>query len=306
MKFFLEKMNDNEQNKNIPYFAFNFMKYYTHDFLMVPPQLDFEFTEFLKYLDFKGYLENTLLILGSDHGNRIVSYTFITEFGKIERNLPFLALRLPKRLKSTRFELNALSNRNKLVSTFDLYKTLRHFFYMNKFNFDHNLDKCFKNLVQNKPHERSLRGISLFETIPTQRSCLDAIIPGILCSCSNKEKIEPEKFTEWTNSTFEKVSQFIAINVNQIAEKYREFCELFIFEKLFSVKSFIYSIDQLYQFQVFMQPGNALFEANIKITNFKNPKFEIVNKIIRLSQYGNQTNCLSEHAMLGFCFCKSL
>jgi hypothetical protein len=50
----------------------------------------------------KSYLNNTMLILMGDHGNRLKYYAYATEQGKLERWMPFLEL--------VQFELNASPN----------------------------------------------------------------------------------------------------------------------------------------------------------------------------------------------------
>ncbi len=77
------------ENHATPYFAFNFLKYYTHDYLSVPKDFDIQLRNLIKYFDSKGYLDNTLFILMSDHGSRLTKYSYQSRIGKIERSLPF-------------------------------------------------------------------------------------------------------------------------------------------------------------------------------------------------------------------------
>ena len=69
------------------------------------------------------YLDNTLLIIFSDHGNRLTRYPIYTSTGRIERHLPFLSMRLPKKLWNTSYFHNAKNNEQKLISAFDIYQT---------------------------------------------------------------------------------------------------------------------------------------------------------------------------------------
>ena len=83
---------------------------------------DAELTDLIQQFETKGYLDKTLLIVMSDHGSRLSQYGFYTEPGRIERSMPFMSIRLPKQLLNTQFHSNLKSNKNKLISMFDVYK----------------------------------------------------------------------------------------------------------------------------------------------------------------------------------------
>ena len=133
METFLDHMNSNENNRKMPYFSFNFITEYTHAYFAVPWQFDDALARSLARLEHKGYLDDTLLIVLSDHGNRLKFFAYATEIGKLEKYLPYLSIRLPKKWRQTSYMSNARHNRDKLVSFFDLYQTLRHYLYINKF-----------------------------------------------------------------------------------------------------------------------------------------------------------------------------
>ena len=100
IKQLIDRLNDNT-NKHLPYFSFNFLKYYTHDFFVTPTGLDAELTSLIKNFEDKGYLNNTMLVMFSDHGSRLSRYGYYTEPGRMERSMPFLSVRLPQRLINT-------------------------------------------------------------------------------------------------------------------------------------------------------------------------------------------------------------
>ena len=64
---FMDRMNTGK-NKNIPYVSFNFHSEYTHDDIAVPLNMDKYLKNMLQKFETKGYFNNTLLILFSDHG----------------------------------------------------------------------------------------------------------------------------------------------------------------------------------------------------------------------------------------------
>jgi hypothetical protein len=124
---FVERMDDHEA----PYFFFNFLTNYTHDYMHVPRDMDMAFERMFNQLEHKGHLANTLLIVFADHGNRLKPFSYETEMGLRERYLPFVSMRLPKPLRQTYMATNAKQNGNRLISFFDLYQTMRHYLHVN-------------------------------------------------------------------------------------------------------------------------------------------------------------------------------
>jgi hypothetical protein len=295
---FLRKMQENDVNFQIPYFFYNFFGEYTHDNLAVPANLDMEFRNLLLRLENEKYLENTLLVMFSDHGSRLTLYSFQTQSGKIERKLPFLYLRLPKKLWNTKYHLNAVNNKNKLIGAYDIYQTLRHFLHLNA-NYSRELDN--KQFSINNENIRHLRGISLFENIPVNRSCGDALIPGKYCSCLEPFRMSEKEFENETNMKYENAIEFILDYVNTITEHIRDKCVPFSFEKLQYVSNFnLINVSQ-YQFVVIFKPGDAWFEASVKIDK---KILSMDGKVVRLSLYGNQSHCIEDAFLKNYCFCK--
>ena len=167
----------------------------THNDFVVPAVIDKYFRDMLERFEKKGFLDNTLLIVFSDHGVRLVPYSYETQVGKLEINLPFISMRLPKKLWGTSYHENVLKNKNKLVNAFDVYQTLRHFLHING-NYSKELDK--RQFSVNDKKTRYLRGISLFEKIPVDRTCKDALIPDNYCSCYSETEITENEFTKFT------------------------------------------------------------------------------------------------------------
>jgi len=52
-----------------------------------------------------------------------------------------------------------------------------------------------------------------------------------------------------------------------------------------------------------VQPGDAIFAVYYR-KFFKDQKFEQYLKVVRLSKYGNQSNCMLNKNLMGYCFCK--
>jgi hypothetical protein len=297
---FINQMNSKD-NKNTPYFSFNFFTEYTHDYLASPPQLDKYTSDLLIRLEENGYLDNTLLILHSDHGNRLQSFAYGTEIGKIEKFLPFLSVRLPRRLRQSPFQENLKNNKKKLISFFDLYQTLRQFLHLNS-NFSKPLSRS--QYMVNDKLTRYKRGISLFENIPINRSCADALIPDEQCRCFKQNILNEENFKKETEYSFSNVMQLILDKVNKLTDEVRDRCVELKEDKIESVKLLnIYQI-VMYKFIVIFQPGNAWFEADLK-QDPNNKKLLIFHgNINRISAYGNSSHCVNDSFIRNYCFCK--
>ena len=294
---FINQMNRKE-NLNTPYFSFSFLTEYTHDYLASPPQLDKYTANLLMRLEKKGFLDNTLLILHSDHGNRLQSFAYGTEIGKIEKFLPFIGIRLPRRLWNTTFFENLKSNKNKLISFFDIFQTLRQFLHLNS-NFKKPLSRAQYKI--NSKSIRYSRGISLFESIPMNRSCSDALIPEEQCRCFNQNLINEENFLKETKNSFENAINLILEYVNKITDRLRDRCVELKHEKIQSVKVLNIYQTIMYRFVVIFQPGSAWFEANLKLIN---NKLVLHGNINRISKYGNTANCVNESFLRNYCYCK--
>ena len=90
--------------------------------------------DMIKKLYSKGYLNDTMLIIYSDHGNRLTEFSAYTEIGRYERSRPFLSIRLPNEFKNSVYMKNLENNRHKLATHFDLYQTLQHYSVLNKYS----------------------------------------------------------------------------------------------------------------------------------------------------------------------------
>lgn len=297
LELFMKQMNTNT-NKDVPYFSFSFITEYTHDHLSVPRDFDIALTKMLQNFQDKGWLENTLIILYGDHGNRLSSFSR-KGIGKFERNRPFFSMKLPNIFRDSIFHKNLQSNKKKLVSFFDVYQTLRQFLFINKFNqdaSDQRNSKCREQFKQNNHKIRSHRGISLLEQIPVNRTCHEAMISVKRCSCLQKNITEKE-LSARTGNSFKKVMDIIVDYVNKIFDVDRRKCEVYKPQKFISITN----SGKHYRCSIIASPGDAYFEANLI---FNENKMVLIDHPTRLSIYGNQSNCIDDSTFRNYCYCK--
>ena len=225
---FLDRMHKQKDNSNTPYFFFTFLTQYTHDHLKISDELDDYFTESLKKFERKGYFDNTLLYINSDHGMRMHSYGR-TEPGRVERYWPLLSVRLPKKLWNTKYHDALKENKDKLVSFYDQYQTLRHFLHLNA-NYSKEMDSS--QFSENNPRVRYLRGISLFEDISKYRTCQNAMVPDNYCKCMEKLLVDEQDFTKNTKLSFLNAGNYILEKIEALTASQNNLCVPFEIEKI--------------------------------------------------------------------------
>jgi len=297
---FITKMNSNKINRETPYFSLNFLTEYTHSHLAVPQRFDLKLKELLTKLNDKGYLNNTMLIMMADHGSKLTYYAYATEMGKIERFRPLFSLKLPSRFTGTSYLKEALNNRNKLVSYYDAYQTLRHFLHLNKFGMNEN-ESCRKKFSLNTLNQRNLRGISLFNEIPTNRTCIDALITFTFCSCFKEIELKENEFVDKTKQTFESIGMKVTEYINNLTEPSRYKCAAFKFNRTVSFKRMLVNNIEAYKTSFVLEPGKAWFEAKVEISNTS--MILINGHPTRVSPYGNQSICTKDSLLVNYCFC---
>ena len=302
IELFVEQMHTTA-NRHTPFFSFNFLTETTHNYLAIPADFDRLLASLLKKLQEKGILDNTLLIVMGDHGNRILRYSYATEMGKLERYRPFLSVKLPKRLIQTRHWTNLKSNTNRLVSFFDVYQTLRHFVYLNRFNLLETTAKCGRQFKVNLLSQRSKRGISLLEQLPATRTCKEALIPSSLCQCFDQQPLTNGQFHSETGLSFDQAATTVLNYVNGLTNDVRADCEPFRLNKTVSIKRLRMNEIRFFTTLVVFEPGEAWFEANL--LNDRHKSLQVYNTPTRMSRYGNQSSCIQSDVLKNFCFCRT-
>ena len=286
-------------NEKLPYFYLTHWIYYTHTFKIFPKKFDIETKNMLEDFEKKGWFDNTLLIVMSDHGFK---FGHDSTLQRLEQDWPFMSIRLPKSYWNTEFQTNLVNNRNKLITHFDLFKTLKEFFYINKLGGVQTVlknKKCRELFKKNNHKVRALRGISFMENIPMNRSCVDAMISNTFCLCNKKINISIEQFLDESKLKLDRLIKFVSGHLNQKVAYFRNMCEEYIFSRIVSVNKvlglFIY-----YEFFVLYQPGDSVYQINLA---YENSTFRIVDRMIRISRYNKQSYCMTDKAKMGFCYC---
>ncbi|XP_053376633.1 uncharacterized protein LOC128547610, partial [Mercenaria mercenaria] len=250
-----------------------------------------------------GHLNNTFLIVYSDHGPRGQSQTYQS---LLETNLPFLSIVPPYRFRKSYPDVinNMKKNANVLTTHFDLFATLKDILY-----------RQFKApsvvTVHNKP-----RGISLFRDIHQQRSCSESSIPEQYCMCYRFLKMNIAH-----NQVIQKIAQYVVdkLNLMMSNEKgcahlhVKAVLEAYVFvqgkqteqrqQGLFNKFGKVVSEKDYAEYKIAIEtlPGNAKFFATSK-TDSEGKRY-VLDNIERINMYNNQSYCVNDDKLRPLCYC---
>ncbi|XP_055951728.1 uncharacterized protein LOC129987815 isoform X1 [Argiope bruennichi] len=292
---------------NRPYIAFAMVSTITHDYLNHAGWEDQPTVHILENLLNMGALNNSLLVLFSDHGLRFgqIRYTYI---GKFEERMPFMYIHAPKWFldQYPQYAKNLEINQNRLMTLFDIHATMIHLLDLNR-----------------SAEERAelTMGKSLLEEISPNRTCEEANILPHWCPCQTFENV-PLNSTEAVNA-----SQAIVDDINSKLAEYGGICEIlevaeimdarvgqandlvlrFIRHDNVVVNRTVVLGDRIkpigdYMITLVTKPGNAVFEGTVR-HDPENNSYAVLG-ISRISLYGKTSWCIDSQKMKIFCYCK--
>ncbi|GIX73717.1 uncharacterized protein CEXT_20841 [Caerostris extrusa] len=295
---------------DVPKFAFGFHGELSHDDYNLVGYADSDLERFLKALKESGILNNTLLIMLSDHGHRFASIREMQQ-GKQEERLPFFAVVVPPWLEKVypNHVRNLRINENRLVTPFDIHATL-----MTLLNPD-------------VPSEGDLssRSISIFSEIPQERTCTMASIEPHWCACLSWAKMSVE------DPIASEVGQAVIDFVNELTNFQRQNCELLRLQQVTRIEKlqpnkallkfrknadkdgFVGEFsdntqltDILFQVQLRAFPSDAVYEASVKHDTLKKTFIVKESELSRVNMYGNQEHCIHDTYpnLRKYCYCK--
>ena len=178
----MTSVNSTSTSKRRPIFAFTFFSALTHHGLNEARYMDELLERFFWSLHESGSLENTAVVLLSDHGVRYGVTRGCTRMGWYEENLPMLLIAMPAsfRRRHVNMTMTLRNNQNKLTTPLDVHETIRRLLYLGSpYNDTHRA-----------AHGR--RGVSLFDVTLGDRTCKDASIASTYCECdlSNSHPVD--------------------------------------------------------------------------------------------------------------------
>lgn len=283
--------------KKDPYFGFFWMNTFSHNFVSDPTSMDERFREYLMDLTISDLLDNTILILGSDHGVRWGLTRMIEKLGFHEDSLPIMFVRLPAWMKhDERYKKYASAltiNKNRLTSTYDMYLTIKHMLSLSG-----RLKKNHKLKAESCP-----KCTSLLTEVPNNRSCEDAGIPSHFCAC---EENQSESTNQDDNKAIgEGVVSFI--NSNLYNHNVTSVCRQLILDKVVHntmMKGADWSKEH-YRIDLSTSPNFGAYEANVECSRRGGAEITDVKvvSVFRTNSYAEDSKCISVPDLLQFCSC---
>ncbi|KAJ8665353.1 hypothetical protein QAD02_007015 [Eretmocerus hayati] len=299
-----------DKHKDHPKFAFGFHGELSHDSYNDIGVADEDLLQWLKDLKESNQLNNTILIVMSDHGHRFAEIRNTLQ-GKQEERMPFFSFTFPPWFKQVypQAYANFLFNTQLLTTPFDIHATLEHIL----------------NFEIPKDGDLSNRAISLFNKIPIERTCADAFIEPHWCACLSWKEMPTDQ------DVIKEAAQYFVDFLNSYTVDQRDICEtltlgeilwsakliptkgLLHFEKTRDFDGFVADLGaktrvttELYQLKIRTEPGDGLFEASIVHDVGRNIFKLKISDVSRINMYGSQARCVENHLfhLRKYCYCK--
>lgn len=286
-----------------PYFSLFWQTSYSHDLLNVPAVVDKEFSRLLRQLIATNALENTFLVLMSDHGIRWGEFRN-TYQGMMEERQPFLYI-VPPPSFATKYPSamrNLVRNRHKLTTHFDLYETLHDLLHPETLTPSAIKRRSIELVDAELPMPR---GISLFLPVPALRTCYDAAIAPHWCTCHEKAILPT------TDARVVRVARMMVDTMNQMVKIYSKCHRLYL--NSISDANILTSNDAIgnvtkgfvdITVRLQTRPGFGEFEATVRVDDVHG--LELTGTISRTNLYGNQSQCIDDTKIKLYCFCDNL
>lgn len=281
--------------KNDASFGLYWTNTFSHNDISDPSSMDNKMRSYLDTLEMRGILNESMVVLFSDHGIRFgpIRHLFT---GWYEERLPFMFIWLPEWFRIEHPDIvHALKvNRNRLTNPYDLHMTLKHVLQLS------NPDRVYA------PATSCANCQSLFTEVPWNRSCDDVSIAAHWCTCT------PYRWHDKNDKIVKDAVNFVINDINRSLKNYTHddhkhaLCAELKLKKISDVHKAEYHNggdrydDYLLKFEV--APSDGWFESTVRHRPDIN-EFEITGTVSRLDSYGSQGNCIKVDYLRKYCYC---
>jgi hypothetical protein len=284
------------KKENKPYFQFTWVSQLAHDEFYLLSLADQPLKSTLQFLNDNGHLNNTALFILGDHGNRMGPIVQ-TEQGRLEVQLPALYIVLPPWFK-VKYPIawkNLHSNQDKLVSSFDMHRTLLQM---------KNLEEL--SVFETNPTIDEIKGPTLFHKISPYRSCYSARIPLQYCPCLNTVPLylTDRRVLDASEFVVQSINSFINIKNTSLCATLKvqylvEASKSIILESASNNGSLLLNL-------VFTTvPGKAMFGSTVYRKSYRH-KWILTDSPARINRYQGQSDCVTERRLKPYCYCRNL
>lgn len=280
----------------------------THDYLNDGHMGEMPLLNFFQWMNTKGFLNDTVFILMSDHGIRWGEIRNYLQ-GELEERLPFLYFILPQWFKkrySRAFE-NLKNNRERLTTHYDMHETLVDLLDLGSLT-SRNLEKREEAL---KAQKNLSRGLSQFLPIPKYRTCEMAGIVEHYCTCHQTKVLNLPPNEKDLPPIVEQAANFIMYSINLQIFKNGDKCAYLRLERVKRAMQFGLEFEKGgnglsigYQLVFETSPGGGVFEGSVQ--KDKTGFWQVSGSISRINLYGNQSHCVADKMLKLYCYCLDL
>ena len=288
--------------ENKPKFTFMFHIEFSHDTFSLVRLIDDDLVSFLQTMKHNNWLNNTFLILMSDHGARFGELR-ATPQGRHEQRLPYFGIRLPYWFEHKYPDAaeNLRKNKIRLTTPFDVHRTLQE-------------TLNYGGPVIQSPKSR---GLSLFHEVPKTRTCDDAGIAPEWCVCLIWQKISKNHIA------IQRAASQLISTLNSHTEIAKQKCHRLKLAEIIDAKEYkgnhltqneasrdsklMFSNVSLYQIDIKVHPSGALFETTVAMDVNSRIMPIKIDEVNRLNRYDHQSACIEDSYpyLKPFCYCRS-
>lgn len=267
----------------------------SHDYLNYPTVMDDRYVKLFKSLDSSNYLEDTIIILLSDHGIRWGDIRY-TKQGRLEERLPFVHVLLPTSFREnyslayTHLKINS----RRLSTPFDIHATLSDLVDLETIKND-------KLKIRSEEAYAQERSISLFLPVPRNRTCKSAGIDDHWCTCHRGQKLSTE------SGEAREAAMHLIRHLNTLVRDHTQCARLKLAEVVEMTEMLAGTPrDQEVGWREFTvvvraSPGGGVFEATLRHDKHS---WALAGTVSRLNLYGDQSRCIHHYQLKLYCYCK--
>ncbi|CAD1469913.1 unnamed protein product, partial [Heterotrigona itama] len=271
----------------LPYFGFFWTTSVSHENANGLSSMDRRLLDKLQRLERDGVLNDTMVVLLSDHGMRWGPIRSAPIRGWYEERLPFLYFSLPEWFRAERPDAysSLRTNRRRLTSPFDLYETLRQVLVLSGGGLADPSTGC--------PGCRSL----LAGPVPFERGCADVGVSSHWCACTAFRPADPRdpRVQQGARVFLQHVDDLLQTSSYR-DNKGKRLCAKLRLKKLHRVERVVdfasssgHHVAYFYTIQV--SPGDGKFEVTVR--RHANGTYTVSDhEISRLNTYASAAECL--------------
>lgn len=278
--------------KGHPYFGIFWANSLTHEDVRDLLLMDDQLLSALHQSKSRGILNNSIVIIMSDHGARFPPSIDLSS-GWYDVRLPAMFISLPTWFKDKHPDAakGLEINQNRLTSPYDLYSTLKDILRLSG-----RVPSSQNDVAHSCPTCQSL-----FQPVPVNRTCDQAGIPSQFCTCQTFKPVRDAKLAE-------KAAEFAVAHINQVVQeklvKLKLSGSLCLQLSLKKVLRASMSSTKTLLLKIETHPGHANYEVGVQYhTKGKETVFQIDGMITRQNLYGLHAFCVQDLELKNFCEC---